>query len=133
MTIKLPDLVPFNDPVTVCAACRHACCLVSPNNSKRRCAERSSGKVTATSALDLAEVQMAGLESQSYWKGAPGHDIDMPLDVGALHDMTRYMRKTYSEEPDGRGMALGYLVGYLGIDPEQVAEAMAAEWPEVQS
>ena len=129
MTIKLPDLVPFNDPVTVCAACRHACCLVSPNRSKRRCDARSDGAVTATIALPLAEVQAAALENPGYWKGEPDHDVDMPLDVEALREMSRYMRKTYTE-PDGRQMAIGYLVGYLGIDPEQVAEAMAAEWPE---
>lgn len=129
MSTKLPALVPFNDPVTVCAACRHACCLVSPNRSKRRCDARSDGTVTATIDLPLAEVQEAALEHHSYWKGAPGSDVDMPLDLEALDGMAAYMRKNYTD-PDGRQMALGYLVGYLGIDPDQAAAAMAKEWPE---
>lgn len=127
MSTKLPALVPFNDPVTICAFCDRACCLVSPNRSKRRCDARSEG-ATATVDRALADVQAAALEHPSYWKGAPDHDIDMPLDVGALHELVRSQRKGIPDED--RSIIAGYLEHELGIDPDQVAEAMAKEWPE---
>lgn len=129
MTTKLPALVPFNDPVTVCSACGKAAC-VQRNLPKIRCAARKAGPV-ATKLVPLAEVQACPVEHFSYWKGDPNRDPDMPLDLADLREMIRVQRQQPDKWGDARQMMIGYLtVAELGIDPEQVAEAMTAEWPE---
>lgn len=125
MTIKLPDLVPFNDPVAVCVWCRRACCVQNP---QLRCA-RFRGEAT-TCLVPLQDLQACPSENQSYWKGDTKRDPDIPIDLFDLHELVRDQCKR--APADERGIVASYLLHELRIDPEQVAEAMAAEWPEAK-
>ncbi len=124
-TTKLPAVVPFNDPVTVCAMCGRAGCLIP--DSPFRC--RGHNKQTVTHAL--ADIRGLDREHPGYWKGDPNRDPDFPIDLVDLHEMVRVQRKR--AHADDRDSIVSYLLHNLNIDPEQVAEAMAAEWPEAVS
>lgn len=123
MSTRLPAQVPFNDPVTVCSACRRASCAID-----RMCCDAAKRGRPAAIAVSLAEVRAASLESPSYWKPQrPEKDEDLPIDVEEMRRLVGYMKaQPHAERP----MMVGYLEHELGIDAEQVAEAMAAEWPE---
>ena len=123
MSTKLPALVPFNDPVTVCVSCRKAACALQ----RFRCAAAKSGPV-GLDQLPLTTVQATAGENCSYWKARPvDWDDDMPLDVADMEHLVRWTRERGQTE---RAMLHGYLAHELGIDPDQVAEAMAKEWPD---
>jgi len=121
--VKLPAQVPFNDPVTVCVSCLRASCVLG----RFVCALRKAG-LAETAAAPLADVRTAAKESPGYWKPQrPEQDNDIPIDVEEMHRLIGFIRTLPNAE---RPMMAGYLELELGIDPEQVAEAMAAEWPE---
>lgn len=126
MTLRLPERVPFNDPVTVCSACLRASCA----QGRMRCDAAKSGPIASkTEALFM--LRALAKENPSYWKvQQPEHDDDTPVDVADMEHLIRYMRDQPRTE---RSMLAGYLEHELGIDPEQVAAAMAKEWPEVRS
>lgn len=131
MTTTLPAWVPFNDPVTVCSSCRKVACRV---HSHLRCpAYRANGSLPLI-RLPLSEVQSAALEHPGYWKGDLNADPDMPIDLVALGDLIRSTRERSARDPgpygDDRSISAGYFEHELGIDPAQVAAAMAKEWPE---
>lgn len=123
MSTKLPAQVPFNDPVTVCSACRRASCAMG----RCRCDEAKRGLV-ALAYVALAELQAASEENPSYWKPQrPEDESDIPIDVEDMAFLIRFQRGRPGAE---RSMMAGYLEHELGIDPKQVAAAMAKEWPE---
>lgn len=126
MSIKLPESVPFNDPVTVCSACKKASCALQ----RFRCHAARRGPV-GLEELPLAVVRAAAKENPSYWKPprADGDD-DTPIDVEDMEFLIRWTREQHRPE---RSMIAGYLEHELGIDPEQVAAAMAKEWPEASA
>jgi hypothetical protein len=79
-------------------------------------------------AVSLASLQAEPLESPSYWKPQrPAQDDDLPIDVEEMERLIRFMKERPHTE---RSMMAGYLEHELGIDRDQVAEAMAKEWPE---
>lgn len=123
MSIVLPEKVPFNDPVTVCAECRKACCALE----RFRCDDRKRGPVP-TIAIPLASLLADPQENRSYWKPQrPDGDDDIPIDVEDMEELIASQRERPNAE---REMVAGYLEHELGIDPAQVAAAMAAKWPE---
>lgn len=125
MSAKLPEFVPFNDPVTVCAACKKVCCLVQWHLSCDLQKRAAAGRV----AIPLAEVQALAMEHPSYWKGDLDRDGDVPVDLEALGELTRHARAN----GHNRAVHLAYLISGLGIDPEQVEAVVAKEWPEAGS
>lgn len=123
MSAKLPALVPFCDPVTVCSECRAAACA----QGRYRCAAAKLGLVERV-PVSLETVRELAKENPSYWKHQrPERDDDLPLDV---EDMEHLIRYTRTQARSDRSTLAGYLEHELGIDPTQVAEAMAKEWPE---
>lgn len=123
--MKLPELVPCHDPVTVCAACERAACVLG----RFVCDARKGGALEVESR-PLATVRAAAKESPSYWKPQrPERNSDYPIDVEELERLVRWSRvQPYPE----RQLIAGYLEHELGIDAEQVAAAMAKEWPEAE-
>lgn len=127
MSTTLPAWVPFRDPVQVCSSCRKVACRV---HGHLRCPAYRADDSLPLIGLPLSEVQAAALEHPGYWKGDPADDADMPIDLVALGELIRDQR----DQPDPnwgdrRSIILGYLTEELGIDPAQVAAAMAKEWP----
>ena len=126
---KLPRQVPFNDPVNVCLACRRAGCLVDRALS---CDDRNT-KSPEHAAFPLASVRTWALESPGVWKGHPNRDQLVPIDLVDLHELVREQRRraVARQACDRWGRArFAYSLHRLGLDVEQVSEAMDAEWPE---
>lgn len=123
MSTTLPALIPFNDPVTVCAECLCAACA----QGRHRCAAAKAGRASTKSEA-LFMLRALAKENPSYWKvQRPERDDDLPLDVEDMEHLVRWTRKQGRTE---RALLASYLEHELGIDTGQVAAAMAKEWPE---
>lgn len=124
MSTKLPAVIPFNDPVTVCAKCRTAACALQ----RIRCAAAKRGPL-GLEKVPLAAVKAAAKENPGYWKARhPRRDDHLPVDVEDLEELVRWTR----ERAECTRPVLAFYLQYeLGIDRDQVAEAIAKEWPEV--
>jgi hypothetical protein len=120
--VRLPAVIEPPAQVVVCECCWRAGCWYRLADS---CVGVSGGRPRTSITMTAEEVQDLAYESPSFWHGPRSAD-QPPRDVAELLDAVQYA----STRPNAsREQTRLRLVAQLGIDADQVDEALAQAWP----